>query len=145
MGQTGTLDLGIAGSNMTAMSMEAPLVPPEAPPEYTSPEERAQVLELTWAEQVALNNSERLQEYELKSFDIPEELGIAFQPEDVAEMQTIPKAFKIYAKDSKGKQVSELGDPTDPWTALQPSMTSTLISQAQDTFFNLKFLTQLHP
>merc|ERR1711962_967293 len=113
--QTGTLDLGIDGSNMTATSMEAPLVPPEAPPEYTSPEERAQVLELTWAEQVALNNSEQLQEYALKSFDVPEELGIAFQPEDVAEMQTIPKAFKIYAKDSKGKQVSELGDPTDPW------------------------------
>jgi len=30
-------------------------------------------------------------------------------------MQTIAKPIKIYAKDSKGKQVTELGDPTDPW------------------------------
>jgi len=113
--QTGTLDLGIEGANMTSMSMESPVVPPEAPPPYTSPEERAAVLPLTWAEQVALNNSLMLEEYELKAFDVPEELGVAYQPEDVAEMMTIARAVKIYAMDSKGKMITELGDPVDPW------------------------------
>merc|ERR1712127_380116 len=53
--QTG--ELTIEGANITGMGLEKPVSPPEAPPPYTSPEERNQVTELTYAEQVALNNS----------------------------------------------------------------------------------------
>ena len=65
--QTGTFDLGIEGANITGLGLEAPIQPPEAPPPYTSPEDRNQVTELTFAEQQALNNSALLEEYESKA------------------------------------------------------------------------------
>merc|ERR1712107_673728 len=75
--QTGTFDLGIEGANITGLGLEAPIQPPEAPPPYTSPEDRNQVTELTFAEQQALNNSALLEEYEPKAFDVPEDLAVS--------------------------------------------------------------------
>ena len=119
--QTGTLDISqgdggaIEGMNITGLGLEQPIAPPEAPPPYEGPESRAEVTELTWAEQVALNNSIALQEYEAKAFDVPEALAVANEPEDAAEMQVLPTAVRVYARDAKGKMIAELGDASDPW------------------------------
>merc|ERR1712130_441122 len=93
--QTGTFDLGIEGANITGLGLEAPIQPPEAPPPYTSPEERNQITELTFAEQQALNNSALL--------------------EDAAEMRVLARPVTVYAHDENGGMISELGDITDPW------------------------------
>ena len=111
--QTG--ELTIEGANITGLGLEKPVSPPEAPPPYTSPEERNQITELTYAEQVALNNSLLLEVYAPKAFDVPEALAMAGQPEEGAEMQVLD-TFEVYARDTKGKMITELGDAADPWT-----------------------------
>ena len=47
---------------VAGMKMEDPIPPPEEPPAYTSPEERAQVLEQTFAETQAQEQEEQLKE-----------------------------------------------------------------------------------
>jgi len=113
--QTGTFDLGIEGANITGLGLEAPIQPPEAPPPYTSPEERNQITELTFAEQQALNNSALLEEYESKAFAVPEALAVSDEPEDAAEMRVLARPVTVYAHDENGGMISELGDITDPW------------------------------
>merc|ERR1740128_1544863 len=113
--QTGTFDLGIEGANITGLGLEAPVQPPEAPPPYTSPEDRNQVTELTFAEQQALNNSALLEEYESKAFAVPEALAVSDGPEDAAEMRVLARPVTVYAHDENGGMISELGDITDPW------------------------------
>ena len=113
--QTGTFDLGIEGANITGLGLEAPIQPPEAPPPYTSPEDRNQVTELTFAEQQALNNSALLEEYEPKAFDVPEDLAVSDEVEDAAEMRVLANPVRVYARDENGGMISELGDITDPW------------------------------
>merc|ERR1711936_696492 len=113
--QTGTFDLGIEGANITGLGLEAPIQPPEAPPPYTSPEDRNQVTELTFAEQQALNNSALLEEYASKAFAVPEALAVSDEPEDAAEMRVLARPVTVYAHDENGGMISELGDITDPW------------------------------
>ena len=112
--QTGSLGAGL-GLNITGLTMEEPIIPPEAPAPYEGPEARAEVTELTWAEQVALNESATLEIYQPKAFDIPEAVAVADEPEDVAEMKVISKPVRVYVKDSAGKMITALGDESDPW------------------------------
>jgi hypothetical protein len=122
--QSGTLDLSnvecdtcvpIENMETTGLNLEAPVQPPEAPPPYSSPEERNQVTELTYAEQLALNNTAMLEELEPKTFDVPEGLAVADEPEEAAEMTVLAKAVRVYAKTGDGKMITALGDPLDPW------------------------------
>jgi len=112
--QTGSLGAGL-GLNVTGLTMEEPIIPPEAPPPYEGPEARAEITELTYAEQLALNNSAILEEYLPKDFDVPEMVAIANDPEDVFEMKVMSEPVKVYVKDSAGKMISALGDESDPW------------------------------
>jgi len=112
--QTGSLGAEL-GLNVTGLTMEEPLIPPEAPPPYEGPEARAEITELTYAEQLALNNSAALEEYLPKDFDVPEMVAIANDPEDVFEMKVMSEPIKVYVKDSAGKMISALGDESDPW------------------------------
>jgi len=112
--QTGSLGAEM-GLNITGLTMEEPLIPPEAPPPYTSPEDRAEVTDLTWAEQAALNNSAIMEVYEPKDFDVPEAVAVADEPEDAAEMKVFDKPIRVYVKDSAGKMIAALGDESDPW------------------------------
>merc|ERR1719347_121004 len=112
--QTGSLGTGL-GLNVTGLTMEDPVIPPEAPPPYEGPEARAEITELTYAEQLALNNSAALEEYLPKDFDVPEMVAIANDPEDVFEMKVLSEPVKVYVKDSAGKMISALGDESDPW------------------------------
>merc|ERR1719320_1050902 len=112
--QTGSLGAEL-GLNVTGLTMEEPLIPPEAPPPYEGPEARAEITELTYAEQLALNNSAALEEYLPKDFDVPEMVAIANDPEDVFEMKVVAEPIKVYVKDSAGKMISALGDESDPW------------------------------
>jgi hypothetical protein len=120
--QSGTLDLSscdgctpIEGMETTGLNLEAPVQPPEAPPPYSSPEERNQVTDLTYAEQLALNNTAMLEELEPRTFDVPEGLAVADEPEDAAEMQVLAKAVRVYAKTGDGTMIVALGDISDPW------------------------------
>merc|ERR1719483_1010979 len=112
--QTGSLGAGL-GLNITGLTMEEPIIPPQAPAPYEGTEARAEVTELTWAEQVALNESATLEIYQPKAFDIPEAAAVADEPEGVAEMKVISKPVRVYVKDSAGKMITALGDESDPW------------------------------
>ena len=112
--QTGNLNT-VLNLTLTSLTMEEPIAPPNEPPPYTSPEERATVTELTYAEQSALNNTEQLKLYEEVVYDIPDNLRISVQPEEVKEMQVMDRPFSIYVATSAGRIVSALGDESDPW------------------------------
>eukprot|EP00090_Calanus_glacialis_P017096 TRINITY_DN2671_c0_g1_i4.p1 TRINITY_DN2671_c0_g1~~TRINITY_DN2671_c0_g1_i4.p1 ORF type:complete len:4502 (+),score=1148.36 TRINITY_DN2671_c0_g1_i4:1085-13507(+) len=112
--QTGSLGAGL-GLNVTGLTMEEPIIPPESPPPYEGPEARAEVTELTYAEQVALNESAILEVYAPKAFDVPEAIAVADEPEDVSEMKVLSKPVRVYVKDSAGKMIAALGDESDPW------------------------------
>jgi len=112
--QTGSLGAGL-GLNVTGLTMEEPIIPPESPPPYEGPEARAEVTELTYAEQVALNESAILEVYAPKAFEVPEAIAVADEPEDVSEMKVLSKPVRVYVKDSAGKMIAALGDESDPW------------------------------
>ena len=112
--QTGSLgeELNI---EVTGLAVEQPITPPEAPPPYTSSEERSQVLETTFAEQQLINDLKLLEEMEVKALEIPAGVKIAIEPEDALEFQIMKTKPSVYLTDSKGKMLTEIGDPSDPW------------------------------
>jgi len=112
--QTGSLGAGL-GLNVTGLTMEEPLIPPVGPPPYEGPDARAEVTELTYAEQLALNETAILEVYQPKAFDVPEEIAVADEPEDAFEMKVLSTPVRVYVKDSAGKMISALGDESDPW------------------------------
>ena len=112
--QTGSLGAGL-GLNVTGLTMEEPLIPPVAPPPYEGPDARAEVTELTYAEQLALNETAILEVYQPKAFDVPEEIAVADEPEDAFEMKVLSTPVRVYVKDSAGKMIAALGDESDPW------------------------------
>ena len=113
--QTGGLASAL-NMNVTGMAMENPVEPPQEPPEYTSPEERAVKLDQTWAEQSLANDTEQLNTYEEVAYDIPEVMKVAYQPEDVKEMQVINPSVQVYVATAAGKMITALGVDSDPWT-----------------------------
>ena len=107
-----------AALNVTVseMVMEDPIPPPEEPPAYTSPEERAQVTETTYAEQVAQAEAVKLVELtEEKSYDVPEHLVIGRQPYEATEMTPIPFYPYLYFTNANNEQLALVGNTADPW------------------------------
>jgi len=112
--QTGEISAAFDGASVDGLSMEEPVIPPEAPPPYEGPEARAEVTELTFAEQQEIANQELLEEYVERSVPIPSAMHLIETPEDALEMQVM-KAVQLYVTDEDGKMVSVLGDESDPW------------------------------
>jgi len=121
--QTGGLGSSL-GLNITGLTMEEPLPEPEAPPPYEGPEARAEVLELTYAEQLALNNTATLEALEPKALAVPDSAAVGFEPDDVEEMKVM-KPVTVYVKDTDGKMISVLGDESDPWTCTVTKINGT--------------------
>ena len=110
--QTGGLDLGV---DITDFSLEAPVQPPEAPPPYTSAADRAQLTELTFAEQQAVKNTAQLGQYETKALAVPTALVVLDEPVFTAEMTVPARPVKVHAHDRNGAVISDLGFNGDPW------------------------------
>ena len=121
--QTGGLGASL-GLNITGLTMEEPLPEPEAPPPYEGPEARAEVLELTYAEQLALNNTATLEALEPKALAVPDSAAVGFEPDDVEEMKVM-NPVTVYVKDTDGKMISVLGDESDPWTCTVTKINGT--------------------
>jgi len=112
--QTGNLGTAL-NLEVTGLQMEEPVAPPKEPPAYTSPEERAEVLPITWAEQAALNDTELLEIYSEVTLDVPDSIKLTQELMDVKEMQVINPAPAVYVATSSGKMIANLGDDSDPW------------------------------
>ena len=112
--QTGSLGAEL-DLNVTGLAVEQPIIPPEAPPPYTSPEERGQVLEVSFAEHQLIDDLQLLEEMEVKTLEVPAGIKIGITPENVLEYQTMETKPSVYVTDSKGKMLTKLGDPSDPW------------------------------
>merc|ERR1719348_363509 len=111
------------------MAMEDPIPPPEEPPAYTSPEERAQVTETTFAEQKAQEEAQLLEELtEEKSFDVPSNLVLARQPYEVLEMSPIAFYPYLYLTNANNEQLNNVGSDADPWL-----VTATLIAGPENS------------
>ena len=101
---------------VSEMKMEDPIPPPEEPPAYTSPEERAQVLETTYAEQVAKKDEEQLKSLtEEKNYDVPTNLVLGRQPYEAAEMTPIIFYPYLYVSNANNTQLTVVGNDADPW------------------------------
>jgi len=100
---------------LTGFTMVEPIPEPMAPPPYTSPEERGQVTELTWAEQSALNNTALVELISEQEYAVPDSLRLVRQPQNVREMQIIDPPLSLYLASETGAVVSNLGDDSDPW------------------------------
>ena len=105
-------DAGVEG--IESLVMEEPVIPPEEPPPYEGPEARAQVTELTFAEQQALANEQLLEEYQERTVPVPSKMHLVETPEDAQEM-AVMAPVQLYVTDDSGKLVSVLGDESDPW------------------------------
>ena len=96
--------------------MEDPIPPPEEPPAYTSPEERAQVLEETYAEAKAAEEEQKLEELtEEKNFDVPSFIVLARQPYDALEMSPIKFYPYLYLTNANNEKLNNIGSEADPW------------------------------
>jgi len=101
---------------VSRMKMEDPIPPPEEPPAYTSPEERGQVLETTYAEQVAQENEAKLKSLtEEKNYDVPTNLVLGRQPYDALEMTSLIFYPYLYVTNATGDQLTVVGNDADPW------------------------------
>ena len=113
--QTGGLSEAL-NVTVAGMKMEDPIPPPEEPPAYTSPEERAQVLDKTFAETQAQEQEEQLKDLtEEKNFDIPSNLVMARQPYEALEMSPIAFYPYLYLTNQNNEQLSVIGNEADPW------------------------------
>jgi len=113
--QTGGLSEAL-NVTVSGMQMEDPIPPPEEPPAYTSPEERAQVLESTYAETQEQEQQEKLEELTVeKSFDVPSNLVLGRQPYEALEMSSIKFYPYLYLTNANNEQLSVIGSDADPW------------------------------
>ena len=112
--QTGELGTAL-NLNVTGMAMENPVEPPAEPPAYTSPEERAEITEQTWAEQSLANNTEVLENYQEVAYDVPHSLRLSIEPAAVNEMEIITPSISLYVATEEGSMITALGDASDPW------------------------------
>jgi len=126
--QTGGLSEAL-NVTVSGMKMEDPIPPPEEPPAYSSPEERAQVSETTYAEQKAEEEAQLLEELTVeKSFDVPSNLVLARQPYDVLEMAPITFYPYLYLTNANNEQLENIGSDADPWL-----VTATLIAGPENS------------
>ena len=98
------------------MAMEDPIPPPEEPPAYTSPEERAQVLDVTFAEQAAANDAVLLESMtKVVDYEIPTHLVVGRQPYEAEEMSPIAFYPYLYVTNADNEQIMTIGNAADPW------------------------------
>ena len=101
---------------VAAMKMEDPVPPPQKPPAYTSPEERAVVLDTTYAETVAAENKAALAALtEVKNYEVPKYLKLARQPYEAAEMTALKYFPIVQVLNAEMEQITILGNAADPW------------------------------
>ena len=101
---------------VSAMKMEDPIPPPEEPPAYTSPEERAQVLDKTFAEQAAEEDAAKLESMTKEvNYEIPTNLKVGRQPYEAAEMAPIAFYPYVYVTNEDMDQITAIGNAADPW------------------------------
>ena len=105
------LNVTVAG-----MAMEDPIPPPKEPPAYTSPEERAVVLETTFAEAAANEDAALLEGLTATvNYEIPTFLDIGRQPYEAAEMAPLAFYPVVYVSNADHVQIMEVGNAADPW------------------------------
>ena len=98
------------------MAMEDPIPPPEEPPAYTSPEERAQVLDVTFAEQAAADDAALLETMtKVVDYEIPTHLVVGRQPYEAEEMSPIAFYPYLYVTNADNEQIMTIGNAADPW------------------------------
>ena len=98
------------------MAMEDPIPPPEEPPAYTSPEERAQVLDVTFAEQAAAEDAALLESItKAVDYEIPTNLVVGRQPYEAQEMAPIAFYPYLYVTNADNEQIMAIGNAADPW------------------------------
>merc|ERR1719369_1572384 len=100
--QTGSLGSSL-GLNVTGLTMEEPVVPPEAPPPYEGPEARAEVLDVPYAEQKLTEDLALLEEMEVKALEVPGGINVGINPDGVLEALIMTTKPSIYVIDTKGK------------------------------------------
>ena len=113
--QTGKLSDAI-GVNVTSMEATKPIDPPEPEPEYTSPEERAKILDKTFAQQSLEADTAKLEE--MNSVDdviIPKNIVIGRQLYDVYEMAKAEFPAYLFLTTEAGEEVEVVGGEGDPW------------------------------
>ena len=113
--QSGKLSESL-GVNVTSMEATKPIEPPEEEPEYTSPEERAAVLDKTFAEKTAEEDKQKLAELnEADDVLIPKNLFIGreiYEAEEMTKMEFYPY---VQMTTAKGEILSVVGGAGDPW------------------------------
>jgi len=138
---------------VSGMAMEDPIPPPEEPPAYTSPEERAQVLETTFAESQAQEEAEKLEELTVeKSFDVPSNLVLGRQPYEALEMSPILFYPYLYLTNANNEQLTIIGSDADPWRVTatlaagpqNATVTGTMTVPVVGGFANFSALTLSH-
>merc|ERR1711963_1253944 len=98
------------------MAMEDPIPPPEEPPAYTSPEERAQVLDVPFAEQAAAEDAALLESItKAVDYEIPTNLVVGRQPYEAQEMAPIAFYPYLYVTNADNEQIMAIGNAADPW------------------------------
>merc|ERR1719186_1067902 len=98
------------------MGMEDPMPPPEEPASPASMEERAKVLDTTYAEQVAKKDEKQLKSLtEEKNYDVPTNLVLGRQPYEASEMTPIIFYPYLYVTNANGSQLTNVGNDADPW------------------------------
>lgn len=121
--QSGALD-AVLNVTVTEVKTEDPIPEPKEPTAYTSPEERAQVLETTYAEQSAAEDAAQLEELtEEKTLDVPANLVVGRQPFEAEEMSPLVFYPFLYTTNSDNEQLSTVGNEADPWR-----VTATLVT-----------------
>ena len=150
--QTGGLSAAL-NVTVSGMAMEDPIPPPEEPPAYTSPEERAQVLETTFAESQAQEEAEKLEELTVeKSFDVPSNLVLGRQPYEALEMSPILFYPYLYLTNANNEQLTIIGSDADPWRVTatlaagpqNATVTGTMTVPVVGGFANFSALTLSH-
>ena len=121
--QTGEL-ASVLGVEVTAMEVSKPIPPPEEEPAYTSPEERAVVLDKTFAETTLEADTAKLEELTKEdSVKVPSKLVLARNIYDPLEMTPMEIYPYLFLEAADGEQLSVVGGPGDPWI-----VTATLVS-----------------
>ena len=111
--QTGNITLD--GIDVTGLEVDKPVPPPEAPPPYTSAEERGQETGQTYDEQQQQENEELVESLKPKTIAVPTSIHMVDpDPENVKEMDKMT-SLTIYVKDQDNNLVVQLGDESDPW------------------------------
>ena len=125
--QSGKLSESL-GVEVTSMEASKPIEPPEEEPEYTSPEDRAKILDKTFAETSAEEDEKKLEELNNNSdIKIPKNLVLGRQIYEAAEMTKMEFYPYLYMTTTEGETLEVVGGAGDPWL-----VTASLVAGPDD-------------